>query len=141
MSTTLTLDMIGRKVSFRSKNASDEITWSGTITSIGSYALASKQFDVTSYNAAVRQVDPSVSSDPTKLTYFTLTLDNTTASQSAQVFAAEWILDGSFTYTDLAALVTITVRDQATADHTRILSLLRSGNYQDCTIVSVQTNS
>lgn len=141
MRTTLTLDMIGRKVSFRSKNSSDAVVWSGTITSIGSYVMASKQFDVTSYNAAVRQTDSGVSADPTTLTYFTLTLDNTTGTQSSQIFAAEWILDGSLTYTDLTAVVTVTVRDQPGADHTKILALLRSANYQDCSIVSVQTNS
>lgn len=135
--TPLSSSLMGRTVSFRSKNSSDTTVYSGVIDGVVSYNMASKMCDVISYNAAVRQADPTVSSDPTALNYFVIKLDNTTGPQTDYIFAVEWIVDGSWTLTDLATIVTIEVSDLPTADHTQILALLRSGNYNNCRITNV----
>lgn len=135
----LSSSLIGRTVTFRSKHSSDTIVYSGVIDGITSYNMASKMGDITSYNAAVRQADPTVSSDVTTLNYFVIRLDNTTGPQTDYVFALEWIVAGSWTLTDLATVVTIEVYDTPTADHTQILALLRSGNYNNCRITNVSS--
>lgn len=126
---TLTADMIGQTVTFRSKNANDQILYEGTIDQLLSYKAASAQ-DIVSYNAAVRQADPTVSVDLTSLHYFAIRLANTSGAQSVIYFAAEWIVSGSFVMEDLATVVTIEVYDTPSANHNLIVDLLTSGGYQ-----------
>ncbi len=131
MTTVVDITMVGRICTFRTKNTSDATTWQGKIEGIGSSAIAQRVSDIVAYNAAVRQVDPTVNADPTMLSYFIITLSNV-SNQQQYAFSPDWIIDGSFALIDQLATVTITVYDSTTSDHTAILTVLRAAGYTCC---------
>ncbi len=128
MTTVVDITMVGRICTFRTKNTSDATTWQGKIEGIGSSAIAQRLTDIVAYNAAVRQVDPTVNADPTMLSYFIITLSNV-SNQQQYAFSPDWIIDGSFTLIDQLATVQVVVYDSETSDHTGILTALRAAGY------------
>ena len=118
----------GSTISFRSKNVVDTVIWKGVLESVGTYRSIRGYMNPASYNEAVRQVDPTVPSDVTLLTYFLITVDNDATEPTIQAFAQEWIEAGSLTVLDLGSKVTIQVDDPLN-DSQRILSLLASAGY------------
>jgi len=118
----------GAMISFRSKNANDTNLWVGTLESVGTYRSIRAYMNPASYNEAVRQVDATVSSDVTTLTYFLITVDNDATEPTMQVFADEWIEAGSLTVVNPGNKVTIVV-DDPNNNPQAILSLLASGGY------------
>lgn len=134
MSIAITDDMSGQECYFVSKNANDTKTWRGTIDAVGMvYRLAKGYTDIEAYNAAVRQTDATVSSDPTTLKYFIFTIKNTDGSTDTQAFCADWIQDGSFVLTSPQTAYNITVYG-AGADQQKvaqdIITTLRLAGYK-----------
>lgn len=118
----------GALISFRSKRATDTVTWKGTLESVGTYRSIKDRMNPSSYNEGVRQVDPSVPSDVTLLTYFLITVDNDATTPTMQVFADEWIVPGSLYVISPGSQVTVVV-DDPKQDPTAIVSLLASAGY------------
>lgn len=114
-------------VTFRSKNANDATLWTGTLISRGIYESYDDDGSVQPYNEAVRQSDPTVSSDYTTLTFFELRIQNNGTTRQA-LFAKEWLADGSLTVLSQTAQETVIVTDPY-ADSQRLLNYLRSGGY------------
>lgn len=134
---------IKRTCSFLSKNASDTTLWEGTIKAVEIDSDIAQMFstDIVSYNAAVRQADPTVSNDITTLNFFLVevTLSDGTSTQKMP-FAIEWIADGSFQYTDTTTIFTLLVYAAAASDQDDILTTLRSAGYQ-ADVTNVVTNT
>ncbi len=119
----------GSTITFKSKNATDLVTWRGTLESSGTYrSIKGYMSDPRAYNEAARQTDPSIPSDITELHYFLITVDNNATSPQIVVFAEEWILPGSLVKIDLAKQVTLKIDDPLN-DTQKILSLLAEGGY------------
>ena len=118
----------GASISFRSKNPNDLVVWTGTLLSVGVYLSIRPYMDPTSYNEAVRQSDPSVSSDVTTLTYFLIQVDNNASEPDIQAFADEWITSGSLVVTTLGKSWTLVVQDPNN-NVNPILSLLANAGY------------
>ena len=124
----------GSVVSFRSKNPNDLVFWKGTLESIGTYRSIIGLGNPAPYNEAVRQSDPSVSSDLTNLTYFTITVDNDSSNPTTQVFANEWIQPGSLHQVALGNQITVKIDDPKNNTQA-ILSLLAGAGYA-CKVLS-----
>ena len=118
----------GTIISFQSKNASDQVQWRGTLEGRGSYRSIVGYGDPRSFNEAVRQSDPTVSSDVTKLNYFLIAVDNESSNTIIKAFAEEWIEEGSLVVILPGNQVSITVDDPFN-DSQKILSLLASAGY------------
>lgn len=118
----------GSTITFRSKKPNDTVAWVGTLESVGTYKSIRAYLNPAAYNEAVRQVDPSVPSDVTTLTYFLITVDNNANEPTVMVFASEWISNGSLNVVSLGNKVTIQV-DDPNNNVTSILSLLASAGY------------
>ena len=118
----------GATITFRSKNPADLVVWRGTLESVGTYRSIRSHFNPAAYNEAVRQVDPSVPSDITTLTYFMVTVDNDATEPTMLVFAQEWIPSGSLAVLNLGNKVKIEVTDPLN-DTQRILSILANAGY------------
>lgn len=118
----------GAMITFRSKRADDTVVWRGTLEARGGYRFARGYGDPAAYNAAVRQVDNTVPSDPTALTYFVITVDNDATTPTQMVFAEEWIISGSLTVLLPGNKVTIQVDDPA-GNTNAIIALLASAGY------------
>lgn len=114
-------------ISFRSKKVSDTTLWTGTLIGRGVYESFRDDGSVQPYNEAVRQVDPSVPSDWTELSYFLIRIANNGTTRDA-LFAKEWILDGSLQVLTQSALQVVTVSDPY-GDTNRLLNYIRSGGY------------
>jgi hypothetical protein len=84
--------------------------------------------DPRSYNERVRQVDPSVSSDITTLSYFLLTVDNQSTAPQTLVFAEEWLVDGSLVEVALAKQITLVVDDPSN-DPQKLYAVLSEAGY------------
>ena len=125
---------IGAIITFRSKRADDTVVWRGTLESVGSYRSIRSHMDPASYNEAVRQTDPLVSSDVTTLKYFLITVDNSATNPTTLVFAEEWIEAGSLNVLTLGTKIKILVDDPNNNPQT-ILSLLANQGYA-CKIIS-----
>lgn len=125
----------GSVISFRSKNPNDTTVWQGTLESIGTYRSIRSYLNPQSYNEAVRQSDPTVSSDVTDLTYFLITVDNQATQPTTMVFADEWVEPGSLNEVALGNQVTIRVSDPLNNTQT-ILSLLASAGYASKVVTS-----
>lgn len=117
----------GTLISFRSKNANDSTLWTGTLISTGLYRSYREAGSQTSYNEAVRQRDPSVSSDYTTLSYFKITITNNMQERDV-LFAKEWIVDGSLKVISQDIVRTVSVDDPYN-DSNRLLNWIRSGGY------------
>lgn len=129
---TLTVKDIaeGSSISFRSKNASDTTDWVGTLEiPVGTYRAIRGYTDPRAYNAGARQVDPTIPSDVSQLTYFLITVDNGAEQPTMQVFAQEWIEPGSLNVLTLGNQVTLMVEDPNNNSQA-ILSLLASAGYK-----------
>jgi hypothetical protein len=126
---------IGDKIRFRSKNLSDETVWVGTLLSRGSYrgykAFLSNPIP---YNNAVRQVDATVTSDVTELTYFMVEIDNGAENPVTRIFANEWITAGSLSVITEGVSKTIKV-DIPDGNIENVVALLASAGYL-CKIIS-----
>lgn len=118
----------GSIITFRSLNPNDTTTWIGTLESKGTYKSIRPYFDPAAYNQAVRQIVPTVSSDPTVLNYFLITVDNNAQQSTIQPFAQEWIDPGSLYIITPGNKVTVVVEDPLD-DPQSILSLLASAGY------------
>lgn len=141
MATLIDSSMIGQTCVFRSKNPNDPTTWQGMIQSVCTSTVAQMigtlGGDLISYNAAVRQIDPTVNSDITQLEFVIITLSTPTGTQQSFAFSPSWMIDGSFSLINQAVTVTVNILDLPNNDHTQILVLLRSGGYR-CSIASIQ---
>ena len=124
----------GSNISFRSKNPNDTVVWKGVLESRGTYRSILGLENPAPYNQAVRQSDPSVPSDETLLSYFTITVDNDSSIPVTKVFADEWIQPGSLNEIALGNKVTLQVDDPLNNTQA-ILSLLASAGYA-CKVVS-----
>jgi hypothetical protein len=124
----------GQVISFRSKNVNDPVFWQGTLELIGTYRAIQDRINPAAYNEAVRQSDPTVPSDLSLLTYFVITVDNSSTSPTMQVFAQEWITPGSLNVIALGNQVKLLVDDPNNNTQT-ILSLLASAGYF-CKVIS-----
>lgn len=122
---------VKRSVSFISKNASDPVVWSGMITGcpICSEGLPGS-FDATSYNAAVRLSDSTVSDDITQLTFFSMRLDSTANPNEIVYFAQEWIRPGSFKSTDLSTIINADIYLSHTDKLSDMLAVLANAGYK-----------
>ena len=119
---------IGSTVTFRSKNPNDVTVWQGVLESTGSYKSILPYMNPASYNEAVIQADPTVSTDPTTLTYFLITVSNNATVPTVQVFSDEWIANGTLNIVTLGNSVTIVVDDPLNDPQT-ILSILANAGY------------
>lgn len=117
----------GTMISFRSKNANDTTLWTGTLIGTGIWASYSTAGSQAQYNEAVRQVDPSVPSDYTQLSYFQIVFSNNATKRPA-LFAQEWIADGSLSVISQSTVQTVNV-DDPYDDSNRLLNYLRDGGY------------
>jgi len=133
--TTISAALLGKTVTFRSKNTLDEILWTGRFEGLVTAVIAQNYADLVSYNANVRLADTTVSADVTTLNFFIITLANTTGPAQKYAFAEEWILSGSFEVIDQQTQVTVIVYDSPNADHGVILTALRAAGY-NCYIAS-----
>jgi hypothetical protein len=136
--TFITPATIGQTVTFLSKNAADQVVWEGRVEGLVTSVIAQQYSDIVSYNAAVRLVDPTVSTDLTTLHFFVLTLQNNTGPVQRYAFAEEWIANGSFSVINQQAQVTVIVYDIPSSDHQQILTALRAAGYS-CYIQSVSS--
>ena len=135
MATTSVKDVAeGSTITFRSKNVNDPTVYLGVLESVGTYRSIRDRLNPTAYNEAVRQSDPTVSSDITALTYFLITLSNNQTEETMDVFADEWIAAGSLSVLTLANKVTVVVEDP-NQNPQAIVSLLANAGYA-CTISS-----
>ena len=125
----------GSIVSFRSKNPNDLVVWQGTLESIGTYRSIRSYTNPASYNEAVRQSDPTVSSDITDLTYFLITVDNQAEQPTMMVFADEWITPGSLNNGSLGNQIIVRIDDPLNNPQT-ILSILANAGYA-CKIITL----
>jgi hypothetical protein len=134
--TTVTESMIGQTCTFQSKNTNDTITYQGIIQAITTNIVAATFTDLVSYNAAVRQVDPTVPTDLTQETYIILTLTNAGVSTTNVAFATDWMTPGSFQIISQDVSVNVVVYDASSSNHQGILEVLRAAGYS-CYIASV----
>lgn len=127
---TTSIDTItpGAVITFRSKNVNDTVVWRGTLESKGTYRSILPYGDPRAYNEAVRQNDPSVTSDVTLLSYFLITVDNSGTTPTVQAFAQEWIEDGSLNEITVGNKVKLIVDDEL-SNPQRILSILANAGY------------
>ena len=132
---SISLAQVGQKISFRTKNTTDQILWEGKLEGLVTAVIAQNFSDIVSYNAAVRLTDATVSSDVSTLTFFLITLDSNGGPVQRYAFAEEWILPGTFAIIDQQTLINVVVYDSPTGDHTQILAALRSAGYT-CYIAS-----
>lgn len=102
---------IGDEITFRSKNQNDTVLYTGTYQGFMGYSVIQGMLVPQAYNESVRQVDPSITSDYTKLNYIILIVDNNADTPTPVVMAAEWIADGSLTVLDQVLQVTVVVDD------------------------------
>lgn len=124
----------GLKVRFQSKRADDITNYVGTLLFVGNYAAIRMFTDPSAYNAVVRQSDPTVSSDPTTLTYFLLQIDNNAETPTQVPFADEWIASGTLFEVSTGNKIRIEVDDPYNNPQD-IISLLASRKYA-CKIIS-----
>lgn len=92
-------------------------------------------FDSTSYNAAVRRVDPTVG-DITTLNYFVITLSNNQPAPVQRLFADEWIAPGGFSIIQNAVVYNINVYDMPAKGLAAIVSVLRAAGYNAVPVVA-----
>ena len=130
MTTTLVSSITqGTTITFRSKNPNDTTTWIGVLEMpVGSYKVIKPYLNPAMYNEAVRQADPTVSSDVTALNYFIITVSNNSSTPTEQVFAQEWISPGSLNIVTLGNIVKVNVEDPLNNSQA-ILSLLANAGY------------
>lgn len=129
----VTADTIGKTVAFTSLHPSDGRSFRGIVTGIFSYAHAIRLYDITTYHAAIVQAHPEVESDPSKLTFFSITLDS---SGVEVLMSNDYIVPGTYNVVNISSVVTIEVVEPPTADHTRIIDHLKAAGYT-CRIISV----
>lgn len=135
---SIALTQVGKKITFRTKNTTDQTLWEGRLEGLVTAVIAQNFSDIVSYNAAVRLTDTTVSSDVTTLTFFLITLDGNGGPVQRYAFAEEWVLPGTFAIIDQQTLVNVVVYDSPTGDHTLILAALRAAGYT-CYIESTTT--
>jgi hypothetical protein len=129
----VTSDTIGKTVAFTSLHPSDGRAFRGIVTGIFSYAHAIRLYDIVSYHAAIVQAHVEVESDPSKLTFFSITLDS---SGVEVLMANEYIVPGSYNVVNISSVVMVEVIEPPSADHTKIIDQLKAAGYT-CRIVSV----
>ena len=137
MSDVVTEAMINTKISFLSKNETDDVVWTGTVLGLVTYKIAKTYGDVVSYRAAVAQVDELIPAVE-ELSYFIIQLDDVEGTPS-KIFASEFISEGSLEAIDQQVTVLIELRDLATNTHTDVLTILRANGYRGCRIISVSS--
>ena len=131
MGSIITDAVSGHRCTFRSKATNDTRTWAGEIIAVGvQAALAYDYTDIVAYNAAVVQADSTVNADPKALTYFIIRQENPDGTVSKQAFSEDWILNGSFTITDLKTVFTVNVFGSDSSKAQDIVTTLRLGGYQ-----------
>ena len=132
--TTVSTLTPGTTIQFRSKNPNDTTVWIGTLEiPLASYNAIKSWLNPKSYNEAVRQVDSTVPSDATTLSYFMITVSNNATVPTTEIFAQEWIASGSLAVITPGNKVTIVVQDPANNTQA-ILSLLASAGYASTVI-------
>jgi hypothetical protein len=119
---------LGSIITFRSKRADDTVLWRGTLIGTGIYQAIRSLMNPQSYNEAVRQVDDEVPSDVTLLNYFMIIIDNGSDVPNTQVFAEEWIEEGSLTVINLSNKIKILVEDPF-SNSQQIVSVLANAGY------------
>ena len=120
---------IGSTITFRSKDPTDTVVWKGTLeTSSASYRAVRGFSNPAQTNERVRQVDPTVPSDYTTLSYFLITVENNASIPTTVAFAEDWIVAGSLQVLTPGTQVKILVDDPANNSQA-ILSLLASAKY------------
>ena len=136
MPQTITINEVGKKVTFNSKNVGDTTIYSGEITGIISHSVAATYSDLVSYNGTVRKVDADIA-NPDELSYFLMSIEDV-SGDATRVFANEWISAGSLKVLDLRAIVTLEVYDLKTnKPHTNILDILKASGYTNAKITKI----
>lgn len=124
----------GAVITFRSKDPNDVTNWIGTLESVGTYRSIRPYGDPRARNEAVRQTDPTISSDVTLLTYFLITVENNATQPTTMLFADEWIEEGSLNEVLLGNQVKLVVDDPLNNTQ-QILSILANAGYA-CRVIS-----
>jgi len=118
---------LGNLVTFRSKNATDNVLWKGVISGVINYDMAKLlKKDIVNYQTAVLKTVPTTP-DIKTLTFFLIKLSNTV--EPTKVFATEWIEDGSFVVLDAASSTTITIYEMSELDKVEIVNILKAKGY------------
>lgn len=138
--TTLRNTPYGSIISFRSKDPSDTVLWSGTFQSMGTYRSVSNMIQPAAQNEAVRQVDSSVPQDYTTQTFLVITLDNNSSPTTTLAFSLDWITDGSLVVATEVTTVNIQVIDTRNEPQL-IIDLLRLSSYQATILSTTITNT
>ena len=125
----VTESVVGKTVTFTSKNPVDPTVYKGIVSGIITYNLAGNFLsDLVSYNAAVQRADSTVGNTPV-LHYFVITLTNNQPTPTNRVFADEWISSGSFSVIQNATVYNLNVYDLPNTGQTAIVTLLRAAGY------------
>lgn len=123
-------DMVmGQIITFRSKNANDNVRWKGKVDGFVSYKVAKGYGDILSYHTAIKKTDPTIG-DIESLHYFILELaDNTDGGAPVRVYAWEWVETGSMVIIDEASVVVLKIYDILGTDLTDVVEALNAKGY------------
>lgn len=120
---------LAQNISFRTKNANDNVLWKGNVKGFVDYTIARTMGDLTSYHTNILKADPTVGAVET-LSYFVVELTDVEPDQQpVRVFAREWLEDGSFEILDEAAVRTLKIYDISTEDLDEVIELLQTKGY------------
>ena len=128
--------VIGKTVTFSSKNPVDPTVYKGIITGLITYNLAGRfGFDLVSYNTAVQRADSTVG-DISTLNYFVITLTNDQPLPNDRVFTDEWISSGSFSVIQSATIYNFNIYDLPANGESAIITLLRANGYNAVLVIN-----
>lgn len=133
----VTRDMKGQSCTFRSLAANDSNTYVGVIDSTGlSYDMAKGYCDAIPINAAVRLVDPTVTTDLDNLSFFSIKMSNASGTTVIKAFAEEWLQPGSFTLLNQRVKRTFVIYADATTTASDIIAVNRSAGFDITEVTS-----
>jgi len=116
------------RIAFRSKNPKNTVLWSGKLIGISTLSGVRGYGNLQPENEAVRQIDPSVPSDTSLLTYFLLEVHTQGQASKIYAFADQWIKAGTLQILDTVKRVSLIVEDPFN-DPQRLVAYLASATY------------